>query len=456
MYSSPQPVCGPARSSIFTGFFPHSNGCVSNGIAPASNIKNIGQRLQENSITTGYIGKWHLDGGDYFGFGVCPDGWNKEYWYDMRCYMEELTMEERVKSRDPMTCLEGIDESFTFAHRCSNKAIEFLSNHCDNDFFLTVSYDEPHGPYLCPEPFASMYEDYEFPKSPNVWDTLENKPDYQKVWAGDSRFIDRNKLKIKPRFYLGCNSFADYEIGRVIDAINQFAPDALIIYTSDHGDFLDSHCLSNKGPAFYDEIARVPLIIKGGEIGKVYEHPASHIDIAPTVLDYMGLDVPKCLAGTSLMPVINNIENKVRDYAFTEFTRYEMGVDGFGGLQMMRSITDGRYKLSVNLLDSDELYDTQVDPYEMNNLINDENYSETRNNLHDGLLDFMNNTRDPYRGYYWERRPWRKDARPATWDYTGYSRQYEREKGQPKPIDYLTGLEVEETVRIKGEVESKG
>ena len=76
---------------------------VANSVAMGANVKTIGQRLNDNHIHCGYIGKWHLDGGDYFGLGTCPDGWDSEYWYDMRCYLEELTEEERTKSRKSET-----------------------------------------------------------------------------------------------------------------------------------------------------------------------------------------------------------------------------------------------------------------------------------------------------------------------------------------------------------------
>ena len=448
-----QPVCGPARSAIFTGQFPHSNGSFTNCYPLGANVKTIGQRLRDNGIHAGYIGKWHLDGGDYFGLGQCPDGWDEEYWYDMRCYLEELTPEERVKSRNSETNKEGIPEEFTYANRCAKRALDFLEKNKDEDFFLTVSFDEPHHPCLCPEPYCSMYEDYEFPKCPNVWDTLEGKPENQKIWAGNDRFSDRDALTIKRPYFFGSNSYADYEIGKVIDAAKKYAPDAIIIFTSDHGDALQSHCLESKGAAMYDEIARIPLIVYGFGRGQVCSGPVSHINLAPTILDYMGIKIPKVMEGESILPMLNDPSVKVNDYVFTEFTRYEVDHDGFGGLQMMRGVFDGRYKLCIHLLDeTDELYDLEADPYEMNNLINDEGYITERNRLHDALIKKMDDTRDPFRGYQWERRRWRTDAPEASYDNHSYTRQRENEEYEPRQLDYMTGLEMTKAVRLKGTV----
>ena len=87
-----------------------------------------------------------------------------------------------------------------------------------------------------------MYQNYEFPKKPNVYDTLDGKPDYQKVWAGKSRFADRDQVKIKEPSFFGCNSYADYELGKVIRAAKQYAPDAMIISCSNHyGIYGSSH-----------------------------------------------------------------------------------------------------------------------------------------------------------------------------------------------------------------------
>lgn len=65
----------------------------------SDNVQNIGRRLTDHGVHAAYIGKWHLDGGDYFGLGRCADGWDPDYWYDMRNYLDELTPEERYLSR---------------------------------------------------------------------------------------------------------------------------------------------------------------------------------------------------------------------------------------------------------------------------------------------------------------------------------------------------------------------
>ncbi len=448
-----QPVCGPARSALFTGTYPHSNGSWGNSMALGDNVKTVGQRLSDAEIATAYIGKWHLDGGDYFGLGRCPDGWDPDYWYDMRCYLEELSDADRVRSRKFQTSFDdGLTEDFTFGHRCSNRAVDFLEKKGADPFLLVVSYDEPHGPFVCPRPYCEMYKDYEFPKSPNVWDTLEGKPEHQHAWAGERRERDREAVKIRRPDLFGCNSFVDYEIGRVLEAVEQHAPDALVIYTSDHGDMLGSHCLGGKGPVMYDEITRIPFIVRWpgtAPEGSVAPEIASHIDVVPTIMDFMGLPIPKLLEGRSVLDTFRDPAARQNEVVFMEFNRYEIDHDGFGGFQPVRAAFDGRYKLVVNLMVTDELYDLEKDPGEMNNLIDSEEHAGIRDRLHDRVLEWMNGTRDPFRGYYWERRPWRKDARPATWDYTLMTRQRENEEYEPRQLNYSTGLPMKEATRLK-------
>lgn len=452
-----QPVCGPARSAIFTGLYPHSNGAWGNSMSIGDNVKTIGQRLNDEGIRCAYIGKWHLDGGDYFGLGRCPEGWDPEYWYDMKMYLDELEdPERRFWSRQSASAKDGgVQAEDTFAYRVTERARDFIERYKDEDFLLVISYDEPHGPSLCPEPFASMYEGYNFPVMDNVRDDLSNKPSHQRAWAGPVLEEDRTNYSIQWPLLIGSNSFMDHETGRVMEAIDEHLDDeTLTIFTSDHGDAMGSHRLFAKGPCVYWEIAQVPLIYRlPARIpsGTIHEGPGSHIDFVPTLMEFFGVPVldESWLDGLSIWPTLDDPEVKVRDYAFIEFGRYEVDHDGFGGFQPMRAIFDGRYKLAVHLLSEDELYDIEEDPAEMNNLILDENYGEIRDNLHDELLDWMNESRDPFRGYYWERRPWRKDSRPASWDYTAMTRQRQHKPYEPRQLDYGTGLPMYESTRVK-------
>lgn len=446
-----QPVCGPARSCIFTGQYPHSVNGWTNGMALAENVHTVGERLADLGIHTAYIGKWHLDGSDYFGLGRAAKGWDPDCWYDMRNFMEELTEQERRDSRQSAKMFEkDFKAEDTFAHRVSSRAVKFLKEHGEEDFFLTVSYDEPHDPAICPREFWQKYTDYSFPVSGNIWDDLSGKPDYQQIWnAGIRKYIPdvpKEQFRIPIPGMAGCNEFVDYEIGRVLEAVDKYAEDAVVIYTSDHGELLLSHGMVGKGPVIYDECTRIPFIIKGPGVraGAVDSNPVSHINITPTVFELMGIPVPKIIEGKSLVPELEDPGKRVNEYVFIEFGRYENDQDGYGGLQLMRGVFDGRYKLAVNLLSTDELYDLKEDPQEMHNLIECGEYASVRDRLHDAVLENMNLTRDPFRGYYWECRPWRKDAVRPSWAYTGLKRQREEDPGyEERQLDYATGMPIE-------------
>lgn len=144
----------------------------------------------------------------------------------------------------------------------------------------------------------------------------------QRLWAGDRLTEDESQINQSSdglALFLGCNSFVDYEMGRVLDVIKEKLPNAMVIYTSDHGDMLGAHRLFSKNAAIYEEVVNIPLIIKGGERGKVVTAPASHIDIAPTVMEYFKLPIPKLLEGKSMLPQIYDTTLKINSEVYTEF-----------------------------------------------------------------------------------------------------------------------------------------
>lgn len=445
-----QPVCAPARSAIWTGLFPHTNDVWANSMPLGNTVHTLGQHLHDQGIHCGFAGKWHLDGFDYFGTGRPAPGWDPEYWYDMRDYLTELTLEDRVRSRKTST---GEDPNWTvdkcYAHRCTNRAVDFISKHKQEDYLFVIAYDEPHGPSLCPKEYSDSYKGFIFPSSPNVNDSLDRKPVEQRIWA-DGR-LSRDQPPIEAHQFFGSHTYVDDEIGRVLDEIERSAPGSLVIYTADHGVFLESHRLTDKGPAMYDEITRIPFIVKWHGVAPAdttCTNLISHIDVSGTVMEYFDMEVPKTMHGKSILATFKDPRVVPHTEVFIEWGRYEVDHDGFGAFQPIRCVCDGRYKLSIHLVTTDELYDLEGDPGELNNLIDSPEHAAARDTLHDKLLNWMNVTRDPFRGYYWGRRPWRTSF-PETWDNAGMTRQRESDGYLPREMDYDTGLPMKSATRPK-------
>jgi uncharacterized sulfatase len=168
------------------------------------------------------------------------------------------------------------------------------------------------------------------------------------------------------------------------------------------------------------------------------------------MLALAGLDVPPILEGRSIVPLLQSEEVPERSVVI-EFQRYEIEHDSWGGFQPVRCIVDGPHKLVVNLLHSDELYDLEADPAEVHNVIDHPDYAAVRNELHDRLLDWMYDKRDPFRGPSWERRPWR-DTRRFKW--RGQFRPRPADGYAPEVRDYDTGLPTK-GVKVEFEVSSK-
>jgi uncharacterized sulfatase len=452
-----QPVCAPARSAIWTGLYPHSSGVWANSMPIGETEHTIGQRLTDQGVHCAFIGKWHLSGTDYFDTGIPAPGWDKNYWYDMRTYLQELSPADRVRSRKIAT---GKDPSWTkemcYGYRCTQRALDFLEKHGNEDFLLVISYDEPHGPALCPLEYTQAHKDFAFPVDGNLNDPLANKPEEQRVWAGPR--MDRDLTKASgwgsragnPQ-YFGAHAFIDHEIGRVLDSIEARAPGAMVLYTADHGVFLDAHRLTDKGPAMYQEITHVPFLVRwpgNAPAGVRSTSLLSHININPTLMEFFGFDVPRTMQGKSALAAFRNPAATINQEIFIEWGRYEIDHDMIGGYQPIRCVCDGRYKLAVNAMTTDELYDLQSDPLEMTNLIDSDAHASIRTDLHDRLLNWMNVSRDPFRGYYWGRRAWRPDF-PVTWANAGFTRQRDDDGYLPRELDYDTGLTMTAASRPK-------
>lgn len=415
------PLCTPARGAIFSGMVPAANGATYNDATPFLDVPLMGTLFAQQGYRVGYTGKWHLDGGFYNGYGHAAGGFPQQWWYDGACYKNEIgdSMFQRFRSFGRLPFEEKLKQSFraedTWACRVADRALDFLSHADDQPFLLSVSFDEPHGPYMCPREFLEAVKVEDIPMRPNFNAPLDSKPRNQRRIARDHDTTPED-VRSYLRYYLACNAFVDSQIGRVLEGVDY--SNTAVLLTSDHGEMMASHGLWSKGPEMYDEITRVPFVAAAPGIRPgVSTSPASHLDIIPTFYDLAGLSMPPHLHGRSLAPVLNNPAASVRNTVPISYARFgsswqrqAKGAVSYGPNDWypIRCAVGERYKLSINLLDSDELYDLQQDPNEMHNLIDEPGCREARDELHERLLQSMDFTNDPARSRAWRERPWRK------------------------------------------------
>ena len=406
------PVCTPARAGLFTGLYGSSSGAYANQLSAYRHVLRLGEILTLAGVAAGYIGKWHLDGpeGGYYGTGRPDGGFLPDYWYDGRCFMNEVGEEGFRRWREG----KDLAEPDCWGTRVADRAIRFLEEYHRRPFVLVVSFDEPHGPSSAPERFYQMYQGTTRPWRANMGDRLEGKPAthraVREAWRDRGRVPNHQPVNNSPRYY-GCTSFVDEQVGRVVEAVDRLCGgDTAVIFTSDHGDHHGAHGLLGKGMTMYEETTRVPLIVRVPGLtrpGSVCDSLISHIHLAPTICRLAGVEPHAQFQGEDALALLADPAAEIADAVFLEFNRFGLPHTHFWGFVPIRCVRTRRHKLVVNLLDLDELYDLQADPGEIVNRIHDPALAGVRNELHDRLLAWMQARRDPVRGQGWYARPWR-------------------------------------------------
>ena len=160
----------------------------------------------------------------------------------------------------------------------------------------------------------------------------------------------------------------------------------------------------------YEETTHVPLIIRAPGVtqaGARCDQLISHIDLAPTLCRLAGTDIPDHFQGRNAITLLAEPGQSIQGQVYMEYFRFGLPHDTRWGFQPIKCIRTREYKLVLNLLDRDELYDLQVDPGECKNRIYDPALAAVRDELHDRLLAWMDRRLDPLRGNGWWQRPWR-------------------------------------------------
>jgi arylsulfatase A-like enzyme len=370
---SNNPICVPARASLLTGRFGHQNGIRWNDLSRPLSTENPAWtvELKKQGYAMGYVGKWHLypragrsrvedgvrvppaivpAGPDRFGFDDC---WAKAHDYIERGFIRYYDDDGQEVE------LEG----YAPTHQM-DQTLAFIEAYKDRPFCVMLSWQPPHPPYNgAPKKWEDAYVDRPVALRPNV------PPEY-----ADQR------LESHYRGSFAHISALDEEMGRLLRELDELglADNTIVIYTSDHGDLLRSHGeLWKRWP--WEESIVVPFIVRWPShipAGRRADTLVGTVDIGPTILALLGLDIPAEMQGQDLSHALLDRPGPEPESAFIMYIRPPAGnymTQKMPQLVDYRGVRTKRYTYTrcrdEGVVRPWQLYDNQRDPYQLVNLV---------------------------------------------------------------------------------------
>ncbi len=350
------PICTPMRGMMQTGVYWYRNGAPRNNWRLAEGLPGFAEFFAAAGYRTGYVGKWHLDGGwleDSPGGFVPPErrkGWQQWHGYESGHCFNTIY---RVLENGDREVIEGYDWEPTWH---TDMTLHFIDacNQTATPWSHYTAYGPPHTPEQCPAEFRDLYPAAAIPLSPAQRETIRTA-------------AEEEKLRGHLQTYFGQISAIDHEVGRLLEGLDRrgLAENTIVLYISDHGDILGTRSLNRKGKRVFRckghptmSALRIPCLLRWpGQIPskQVSDALVSAIDLAPTMLELAGLPVPDHMQGSSFADICRG--------------RTEAGPEAvYLGLRLengWRGIWDGRHLYSP---EHQVLYDINKDPHELQNM----------------------------------------------------------------------------------------
>ena len=451
------PVCGPSRACIYTGRYQSTIGVRHNGYPIRIDELTLGDYLRDAGMRTAVVGKTdlhvHPEAAQRLGIdlsaaenGLLHSGGFEPFELDSGNHPTKLLRRraEKVRYNDYLrelgyagenpwhTCanstvdengnvLDGwfnrhakypanIREEHSETAYSTNRAIDFMRQASDDPqaapWCLHLSYIKPHWPYVAPAPYHNMYGPAQM--LPANRTEAERVQPHHPVYAGFLQYsqgegFGREEIRqtVIPA-YMGLVKQIDDHMGRLLDWLRQtgLLEKTMIIFTSDHGDYLGDHWLVDKY-WFHEEACRVPLIMYDPSPsadqgrGTVCRALVESIDIAPTCIEFAGgAPDPQRLEGRSLMPFVRGeAPTSWRDFVICEEDYSPLTVRHHLGLAVEDAratmLRTERWKYILHERFRPELYDMQNDPQERVDLGDDPAHAATRAELHEMLFGWF-------------------------------------------------------------------
>lgn len=431
------PVCVPARISFLTGRFPSVHRVRENlGVENAMYSQDLIDVMREHGYATAMIGKNHSH--------LTPD--RVDHWFPLSHgggQGEQRTPEEKDFDQWLTELNHGVAcEPTPFPVECQgpcravSEALQWIQSLESQSFFLWLSFAEPHNPYQAPEPYFSLFPPDSLPPVKAGKEALAVKG-FKWQWTKRlGEFIYPDYDDLIPRYranYFGMLRLIDDQVRRLVDFLDaeRLREDTLLVFVSDHGDFVGEYGLMRKGPEMPEVLMRVPLLFAGPGVRAIdTPSPAyvSLVDLFPTLCEALGAAIPYGVQGRSLWPLLSGSSYPEEEFAsvyaeqgfgglhYTEDDPLRMedtlipGPKGpsfgelsncsqSGTLRMLRKTRPnpegGDWKLIFDMQGRGQLYHLDSDPVELDNLYDHPECAAVRNEMVEELLVWTLRVQDP-------------------------------------------------------------
>jgi arylsulfatase A-like enzyme len=390
------PVCVPSRVSFFTGRYAHSTGSYNNSRLMEPDETDFVSRFRNAGYRTVLLGKDHCFGRKRVreAFDHVEDAGHCRISPALSPRSGDIQALRSDKmqvamAEDPIPA----DDNITGA--LFGGAIGCVRQHAQ-PLFMWLSIPDPHPPYMVCEPYAGLYRNQEIP--PPSWreGEMADKPFRQRLVVEWDRlgkeYPDDSILELK-RKYWGMVTYIDTEVGKLLAALEETgqADNTIVVFTSDHGDYMGDHRMIRKGPHLYEALTRVPLIVRWPARIRPKETQAlvANIDVLPTLAELAGIPSFSGVEGQSFANVL--LDESVHTHRTAIFMEHgdpgialqeaELSQEQYGRLcdsashhlcpEISRGETKGvllgHWKYCITSGDVAELYDLDSDPDELVN-----------------------------------------------------------------------------------------
>jgi arylsulfatase A-like enzyme len=407
------PLCSASRQSLLTGKLPHASGVtlLRTPFRDETNI-TIAEHLRDRGFRTAIIGKTHFNNfmdsipPDH-GFDVMVEHTDWRQWHREgkgRTVPDSIQVLPQWKPfQDPARIWLNADvlptsyyEEEGTAAWDAKHAIEFLRENKDDRFLLWVGFHEPHSPFNFPVDYAGKYDPDDMPLP-------EGSPEDDRWVPSIFRDLsDEDKRGIIASYYTSAE-YMDNNVGKVLDEVDKLGltENTLIIYIGDQGYLLGDHKRFEKH-SMWDPAVKAPMLLQmgGKSAGETREALVEFIDLAPTILELLGIDPMEEVQGESLVPVINKIDHPGKEYVFAEFMadNKAMVCDGEWKYVYTTGKNDLGQGYSTGLGPSGilhKLYNIKTDPDETRNVAGDPGNAAILHRLQQEMINIFLQTH-PY------------------------------------------------------------